>query len=47
MAIHHALSGELINIRPLGGAITTARAAMAHKTMYGAAAVPMRRYLDA
>ncbi len=32
MAIHHALSGELIDIRPLGSAITTARTATLYKT---------------
>ena len=34
MAIHHALSGELINIRPLGSAITTARTATLYKTQH-------------
>lgn len=32
MAIHHALSGELINIRPLGGAMATTRTATLYKT---------------
>jgi len=32
MAHHHALSGELLNIRPLGSAITTARTATLYKT---------------
>ncbi|MEO8187505.1 MAG: cupin [Burkholderiaceae bacterium] len=32
MAVHHALSGELINIQPLGSAITTARTATLYKT---------------
>lgn len=34
MAIHHALSGELINIRPLGGAITNARTSTLYKTQH-------------
>lgn len=34
MAIHHALSGELINIRPLGSAITTAQTATLYKTQH-------------
>ncbi|MEO7762547.1 MAG: cupin domain-containing protein [Casimicrobiaceae bacterium] len=34
MAIHHALSGELINIRPLGSAITTARSTTLYKTQH-------------
>ena len=34
MAIHHALSGELINIRPLGSAITTVRTATLYKTQH-------------
>ncbi|MEO8155295.1 MAG: cupin domain-containing protein [Rhizobacter sp.] len=34
MAIHHALSGELINVRPLGDAITTARTATLYKTQH-------------
>ena len=34
MAIRHALSGELINIRPLGGAITTALSATLYKTQH-------------
>ncbi|MEO6278363.1 cupin [Roseateles sp.] len=32
MAIHHALSGELINIRPLGRAIAAARTTTLYKT---------------
>ena len=32
MAIHHALSGELIDIRPLGRALTTVRTATLYKT---------------
>lgn len=32
MAIHHALSGELIDIRPLGGAIKTTRTSTLYKT---------------
>ncbi len=32
MAIHHALSGELINVRPLGDAIKEARTATLYKT---------------
>ena len=32
MAIHHALSGELISVRPLAGAITNARTATLYKT---------------
>jgi len=34
MAIHHALSGELINIRPLGSAITTSPTATLYKTQH-------------
>lgn len=34
MAIHHALSGELINIRPLGSAITTTLSATLYKTQH-------------
>jgi quercetin dioxygenase-like cupin family protein len=34
MAIHHALSGELIDIRPLADAITTARTATLYKTRH-------------
>lgn len=34
MAIHHALSGELINVRPLGSALTTARTATLYKTQH-------------
>ncbi len=34
MAIHHALSGELISIRPLGEAITTARTSTLYKTQH-------------
>lgn len=34
MAIHHALSGELINIRPLGSAITSARTVTLYKTQH-------------
>ncbi len=32
MAIHHALSGELINVRPLGAAAATTRTATLYKT---------------
>lgn len=32
MAIHHALSGEMINIRPLGAAVATTRTATLYKT---------------
>lgn len=32
MSIHHALSGELINIRPLGEAITTTLTSTLYKT---------------
>jgi len=34
MAIHHALSGELISIRPLGDAIRTTRTATLYKTRH-------------
>ena len=34
MAIHHALSGELINIRPLGRAITCTRTVTLYKTQH-------------
>lgn len=34
MAIHHALSGELIDIRPLGDAITGVRTATLYKTQH-------------
>jgi quercetin dioxygenase-like cupin family protein len=34
MAIHHALSGELIDIRPLGDAISTARTSTLYKTQH-------------
>ncbi len=34
MAIHHALSGELINIRPLGNAINTAVTSTLYKTAH-------------
>lgn len=34
MAIHHALSGELINIRPLGIAISTTRSTTLYKTLH-------------
>ncbi|RYE42843.1 MAG: hypothetical protein EOP24_31030 [Hyphomicrobiales bacterium] len=34
MAIHHALSGELIDIRPLGGEIKTTRTATLYKTQH-------------
>jgi quercetin dioxygenase-like cupin family protein len=34
MAIHHALSGELINIRPLASAIATARTTTLYKTQH-------------
>ena len=34
MAIRHALSGELINIRPLGGAITNTLTATLYKTQH-------------
>jgi quercetin dioxygenase-like cupin family protein len=34
MAIHHALSGELIDIRPLGDAIATARTTTLYKTQH-------------
>ncbi len=34
MAIHHALSGELINIRPLGRSITNTRTTMRYKTRH-------------
>lgn len=34
MAIHHALSGELINIRPLGSAITTTQSTTLYKTQH-------------
>ncbi|AMM24487.1 cupin domain-containing protein [Variovorax sp. PAMC 28711] len=34
MAIHHALSGELIDIRPLGAAIETTRTATLYKTQH-------------
>ena len=34
MAIHHAQSGELINIRPLGSAITTVRTATLYKSKH-------------
>jgi quercetin dioxygenase-like cupin family protein len=32
MAIHHALSGELINVRPLGAAVANTRTARLYKT---------------
>lgn len=34
MAIHHAVSGELINIRPLGDAITTTLGTTLYKTQH-------------
>ena len=34
MAIHHALSCELIHIRPLGGAIASARTVTLYKTRH-------------
>lgn len=34
MAIHHVLSGELINIRPLGSTITTTRTTALYKTQH-------------
>jgi quercetin dioxygenase-like cupin family protein len=34
MSIHHALSGELINIRPLGSALETARSSTLYKTQH-------------
>ncbi len=34
MAIHHALSGEMIDIRPLGGEITAARTSTLFKTQH-------------
>ena len=34
MAIHHALSGELINVRPLGAAVATTRTAALYKTQH-------------
>ena len=34
MAIHHALSGELINIRPLADAIESARSSTLYKTQH-------------
>lgn len=34
MAIHHALSGEMIDIRPLGDAIKTSRTSMLYKTQH-------------
>ena len=34
MAIYHALSGEMINIRPLGDAITTAKSTTLYKTQH-------------
>ncbi|MEO8524893.1 MAG: cupin domain-containing protein [Caldimonas sp.] len=34
MAIHHALSGELIDVRPLGAAIATTRTATLYKTRH-------------
>ena len=34
MAIHHALSGELIDIRPFGSAIAGARTATLYKTQH-------------
>ncbi len=34
MAIHHALSGELIRIGPLGAAIATTRTATLYKTQH-------------
>lgn len=34
MAIHHALSGELINVRPLGGSIATTQTATLYKTQH-------------
>lgn len=34
MAIHHALSGELIDIRPLGSAISSARTTTLYKTQH-------------
>ena len=34
MCMHHALSGELIDIRPLGSAITSARTVTLYKTQH-------------
>jgi quercetin dioxygenase-like cupin family protein len=34
MSIHHALSGELISIRPLGSALETARSSTLYKTQH-------------
>jgi quercetin dioxygenase-like cupin family protein len=34
VAIHHALSGELIDVRPLAGAITSACTATLYKTQH-------------
>lgn len=34
MAIHHALSGELINIRPLGKSLATTRTTTLYKTQH-------------
>ncbi|MEP7102685.1 MAG: cupin domain-containing protein [Burkholderiales bacterium] len=34
MAIHHALSGEMISVRPLAGAITSACTATLYKTQH-------------
>ena len=34
MAIYHALSGELISIRPFGSALKTARTAALYKTLH-------------
>jgi quercetin dioxygenase-like cupin family protein len=34
MAIHHALSSELINVRPLGSAITCTRTSTLYKTKH-------------
>lgn len=34
MAIHHAVSGELINIRPLGSSIGTTRTSTLYKTQH-------------
>lgn len=34
MAIHHALSGEMIDIRPLGNSIQAAQSATLYKTLH-------------